>query len=106
MEIPVRWTIEAQGLSGEGILLDASRGGAQLRMSSEFDVTRGATFTLSSTLVPLLPCSGKLRWFRRLSGEPAGYLCGLIFLELGTNLENWGGWLNERRGLGSLRKAV
>ena len=95
-EIPVRWTIDAQGREGEGMLLDISRTGARLRLTTDFDARGGATFGLRASTVPLLPRTARLRWFRRLPGRTPTYLCGVVFLQLGTNLEDWGEWLNAQ----------
>jgi hypothetical protein len=92
-DIPIQWAIEAQGLRGEGMLLDVSLTGGRLRIGAMFNGKGGATFTLVAPSVPMLPAQARLRWFRRLEGRSPVFLCGVIFGEPGLSAKEWTDWL-------------
>jgi len=91
--ILVRWTIEAQQLVGDGMLLDVSVRGARLRLMTPFNGKGGATFTLEAQGVPSLPKRARLRWYRRMPGRAAHYQCGLVFFEQGPEQKRWRDWI-------------
>ena len=91
-EIPVRWSVDAQGVGGDGVLLDISVTGARLRIAQRLQWTAGATFALSASDVPMLPPEARLRWFRCLDRRNSLFLCGLLFSEH-VNANTWADWL-------------
>jgi hypothetical protein len=93
-EIPVSWSIDAQQVSGDGLLMDVSLTGACLRLEHPLDGWTGAIFTLHADGVECLPRTARLRWFRRLGGPIPVYLCGLIFHEQGLHAKTWRDWLD------------
>jgi hypothetical protein len=92
----VTWTIEAQGLSGSGKLVDASLLGAGLQIDGAFTAKGPVLFKLHAPYVPALPARARLRWFRRLSDQPPTFLCGVIF-QVAVSLE-WSDWIYQAEG--------
>jgi len=93
-EIAIHFAVE--GCSGEGLILDVSRGGASLRVPAEFDARKGMVFSLHAETVPLLPTTAQLLWYRRVVDRAASeYVCGLAFSDAEANLEEWGEWVSS-----------
>ena len=94
VELELSWSIDSQGLSGPGKLLDVSVPGACFRIDREFVATAGLTFTLEATGLPALPKRGRLRWYRKLAGRAPSFLCGVIFIHEEAEKTAWSEWLD------------
>jgi hypothetical protein len=92
----VTWTIDAQGLSGAGKLVDVSLLGASLQIDGAFAAKGPVLFRLEAPDVPALPARARLRWFRRLTTDPPTFLCGVIF-QVAVSLE-WSDWVYLAEG--------
>jgi hypothetical protein len=95
-EIPVRWSVAAQSVSGDGVLLDYNLTGACPRIERPLNWTAKTTFALSSSEVPMLPPSARLRWFRRVGGPGSQFVRMRVVLLSGRR---------EREGLGGLGRS-
>jgi hypothetical protein len=90
VKLDVVWSIESQGISGLGTLLDMSRTGACVRINHPLTATTGLTFTLESEAMPSLPRLGRVQWYRRLPGRAPVFLCGLLFIHDKPDSDNLG----------------
>ena len=91
--VDVTWTIENQGLSGNGKLVDVSLLGAGLQIEGAFATTGNVLLRLHSPDVEVLPALARLRWARQLTEQPPTYLCGVIF-QVALSTE-WSDWVKE-----------
>jgi hypothetical protein len=94
--IDFTWTIEQQGLSGKGQLLDVSLLGAGLRIDGELTTEGPVLFKLHAPTVAALPSQARLRWSRRLTTHPPTFHCGVIF-QGAVSLE-WSDWIDQVEG--------
>ena len=93
VEFDVDWTIENQGVSGKGKLLDVTTSGACFRIAQSFSAPSALTFRMAVAELPAFPKRARLRWFRRLPGRSPMFLCGVVFED--SDLSEWGRWLAQ-----------
>jgi len=97
LELEVRWAICGQNVSGTGVLVDVSLGGACIRIDRVFSAKAGTTFELHAPDIPAMPSLAKLRWFRGVGRGQPQVLCGLIFLDQQLNTTHWAEWVRQPR---------
>ena len=90
------WTVEGQGVSGKGQLVDVSLLGAGCRIEGRLQTEGTVIFRLHAPEVPMLPSLARLRWAQQLTANPPAFLCGLIFQEA-LSIE-WSDWIHQAEG--------
>lgn len=99
-DIPVRWRIENNERTGEGIIRDISVSGVLLEVDTFFSIEKGSIFVLEAvkgTEELIIPDKARLMWSKAMKMEKGKYLCGLEFIkppdtivaQISQRVENW-----------------
>jgi len=95
--IDVTWRIEAQHVSGTGVLINISSSGFLLQTDRLFRPSDDCILSIKpvSPSLSFAPKRGKIKWLKRIHTPKDRYQCGVEFLPDAMD-RDFQGWLNTK----------